>query len=45
MKEIYHCTPKELDEQSEYKLQLHFQIFNMERKEEFLRNKRGSQKK
>jgi hypothetical protein len=44
MKHIYHCTPKELDEQDIYKTELHFQIWSMENKKKWKENKRLEQK-
>lgn len=44
IKELYHCTPKELDEQDEYILRLHTEIIILERKQKFLENKRLEQK-
>lgn len=44
MKEVYHCTPSELDEQSEYRLNLDFQILMLERKKAFIDSKRQTQK-
>ena len=43
MKEIYHCTPLELDEQDEQRLNLHFEILMLEKREEYLNNKRQQQ--
>jgi len=44
MKEIYHCTPTELDKQSEYRTNLDFQLLMLERKKEYIDSKRQSQK-
>lgn len=43
-KEIYHCTPEQLDNVDEYTLQLHFAFYNAEKKEEDLQRKRAEQK-
>jgi hypothetical protein len=43
MKEVYHCTPSQLDEQSEQDLNLHFSILMLERKEKALKIKRQQQ--
>jgi len=44
IKELYHCTPSELDEQDEYITNLHFKIMMLERKKQFIDNKRVEQK-
>lgn len=44
MKEIYHCTPTELDEQEERVLQLHFEMLQEERKNEYIEQKRAEQR-
>lgn len=44
MKEIYHCTPSELDEQEERILQLHFTMLQKEREHEYIEQKRAEQK-
>jgi hypothetical protein len=44
IKDLYHCTPSELDKQEEKKLQLHFDILMYERKQEYLKSKRSEQK-
>ena len=44
MKEIYHCTPSELDKQEERLLQLHFDMLQEERRHEYLEQKRAEQK-
>lgn len=44
IKELYHCTPKELDEQDESVLQLHFKMLQEEKKNEYIEQKRAEQK-
>lgn len=44
MKEIYHCTPKEIEEQDEWILQLHFEMLQKEREHEYIEKKRAEQK-
>ena len=44
IKELYHCTPSDLDEQDETVLQLHFKMLQEERKHEFVEQKRAEQK-
>jgi hypothetical protein len=44
IKELYHCTPKELDEQDESVLQLHFTMLQKEREHEYIEQKRAEQK-
>jgi len=44
IKELYHCTPSELDEQDEQVTKLHFEIIMLERKKEYLDSKRAEQK-
>ena len=44
IKELYHCTQKELDEQDEAVLQLHFRMLQEEKKNEYLEQKRAEQK-
>ena len=44
IKELYHCTQKELDEQDESVLQLHFKMLQEERKNDYLEQKRAEQK-
>ena len=44
MKELYHCTPSELEKQDEYRLNLDFAIIMMERKENMINQKRAEQK-
>jgi len=44
IKELYHCTPEELDRQDYTRLKLHFDIIMLERKKEYLDSKRAEQK-
>jgi len=44
IKELYHCTPDELDEQEERVLQLHFKMLQEEKKNEYIEQKRAEQK-
>ena len=44
MKEVYHCTPKELERVSEHELNLHFAFLMAEREHEFIEYKRSQQK-
>nr|DAS81085.1 MAG TPA: hypothetical protein [Bacteriophage sp.] len=44
IKELYHCTPKELEEVDEHILQLHYSMLMIERQEEYLENKRNEQR-
>lgn len=44
IKELYHCSPKELDEQSEFILDLHFKMLQEERKNDYIEQKRAEQK-
>jgi hypothetical protein len=44
IKELYHCTQKELDEQDESVLQLHFNMLQEEKKYEYIEQKRAEQK-
>lgn len=44
IKELYHCKPSELDSEDDRVLDLHFQIMQMEKKEEYLKIKRAQQK-
>lgn len=43
MKEIYHCPPSIYEEQDEWIIELHKQIYLMEKKEEYLEHKRQIQ--
>jgi len=44
IKELYHCTPTEIELQEERKLQLHFEMLQKEREHEFIEQKRAEQK-
>ena len=44
IKELYHCSPKELDGQSEFILDLHFKMLQEERKNDYIEQKRAEQK-
>lgn len=44
MKEIYHCTPSELEKQDEHVLSMHYAMIMIEREEEFIEMKRKEQK-
>lgn len=44
IKELYHCTPSELDKQSEHTLQLHYTMLMEERKREAIEHKRAEQR-
>jgi hypothetical protein len=44
MKEIYHCTPTELDKQDEKILNMHFEFLMAERKHDFIESQRAKQK-
>ncbi len=44
IKELYHCTPSELDEQDETVLQLHFKMLQEEKRHEYIEQKRTEQK-
>lgn len=44
IKELYHCTPKELDEQDESVLQLQFTMLQKEREHEYIEQKRAEQR-
>jgi len=44
MKEVYHCSPTELDKQDEYILDLHFRMLQKEREFEYIERKRAEQK-
>lgn len=43
-KEVFHCLPYELENETEYNLNLYFTIWNLEKKEEYLKEKRANQK-
>lgn len=44
MKDVYHCSPKELDQVPERQLNLHFAFLMSEREHEFKESKRAEQK-
>lgn len=44
MKEVYHCTPKELDKQEEKLLDLHYTFLMEERQHEIIESKRAEQR-
>jgi len=44
MKEIYHCTPTELDKQEERILNMHYDFLMAERKHEYIESQREKQK-
>jgi len=44
IKELYHCTPSELDMQDTAITDLHFKILMLERKKEYIDSKRQEQK-
>ena len=44
MKEIYHCTQSQLDQEEERVLDLHFKMLQEERKHEYIEQKRAEQK-
>ena len=44
IKELYHCTPSELDKQNEHTLQLHYNMLMEERKWEHIENERAKQR-
>lgn len=44
MKEIYHCSPSELDKQDENILNLHYTMLMKEREREHIENERAKQK-
>lgn len=44
IKELYHCTPSELDKQNEHTLQLHYTMLMEERKWEAIEHKRAEQR-
>ena len=44
MKEVYHCSPKELEKVPERELNLHFTFLMKEREHEFKESKRAEQK-
>lgn len=44
IKELYHCSPSELDKQDEFILDLHFKMLQKEREHEYIEQKRAEQK-
>lgn len=44
MKEIYHCTPSELDKQDERILNMHYEFLMKERQHEHIENERAKQR-
>lgn len=44
MKEVYHCSPKELERVSEHELNLHFAFLMAEREHEYIEHKRAEQR-
>lgn len=44
MKEVYHCSPKELERVPEWELNLHFAFLMSEREHEYIESKRAEQK-
>lgn len=44
IKELYHCSPSELDNQEESILDLHYSMLMEERKREHIQNERAKQK-
>ena len=44
MKEIYHCTPSELEKQDENMLNLHYEMLMKEREREHIQAEREKQK-
>lgn len=44
MKEVYHCSPHELDKVEEWRLNLDYSFLMSERKHEMLEQKRAEQK-
>lgn len=44
MKEIYHCTPQEIEMQDENMLNLHYAFLMEERQHEIIEQKRAEQK-
>lgn len=43
VKELYHCTPSELDEQDSFITDLHIEFMGLEAKEQKLQEKRAEQ--
>ena len=44
MKEVYHCSPKELEKVPERELNLHFAFLMSEREHEYIESKRAEQR-
>lgn len=44
IKELYHCKPSDLENEEERILQLHFNMLQEERKNEYIEQKRAEQK-
>ena len=44
MKEVYHCSPVELERVPEWELNLHFAFLMAEREHEYIEHKRSEQK-
>lgn len=44
MTHLWHCTPKEFDEQPEDMIQLHIAIYSAEKRQEYIDEKRGEQR-
>jgi len=44
MKEIYHCSPKDLEDIPEWELDMHFAFLMAERKHDYIESKRAEQK-
>lgn len=44
MKEVYHCSPIELERVPEWELNLHFAFLMAEREHEYIEHKRSEQK-
>lgn len=44
MKEIYHCSPKELEDVPEWELNMHFAFLMEERQHDYIESKRAEQK-
>ena len=44
MKEIYHGSPKELEDVPEWELNMHFAFLMAERKHDYIESKRAEQK-
>ena len=44
MKDVYHCTPSELDKQDESMLNMHYEFLMREREREHIENERAKQR-